>query len=192
MLRTAMLGTPLAIHPSGIAVLVMLLFPDGQAMLDLVDDVATGEESLMAVRGAHADPDGHFAYGQIASPVYAGSVLDAEARHGFGDDALALFDSERFECLVFEVMDRQAFIVVAHPTFERCVGPGGRIRELLTQGRLIDLLVAETERGDALHVQPPATGGMNTTKSPSARGFPHSPNSAFTATRSISGASEKG
>ena len=39
----------LAVHPAGVAVLVVLLLPDGHPMLHLVDDVAAGAECLVAV-----------------------------------------------------------------------------------------------------------------------------------------------
>ena len=90
-------------------------------MFDFVDDVSAGGECFGAVACAHAYPYGHLADGQVADAVYARGVFDAEALDGFGDDALAFFDCERLEGFVFEVTDGQAFVVVADPTFERCV-----------------------------------------------------------------------
>jgi len=43
------MGAVLAVDPFGLAVGVVLFFPDGQARLDLVDDVAAGIEGGGAV-----------------------------------------------------------------------------------------------------------------------------------------------
>ena len=51
----------LAVHPAGIAVDVVFLLPDRDAMLDFVDDEAAGAERLVAMRGADAHPDGDVA-----------------------------------------------------------------------------------------------------------------------------------
>ena len=53
-------GTALAVHPTGIAIPIVFLFPDGNAMFNLVDDVATRIESFATVLGAHANPHRHF------------------------------------------------------------------------------------------------------------------------------------
>ena len=45
----------LAVDPAGVTIQVLLLLPDGQAMLDLIDDVPAGAERLIAVRGAHLE-----------------------------------------------------------------------------------------------------------------------------------------
>src|SRR5882757_4078405 len=112
-------GATLAINPAGVAVLVVLLLPDGHSMFDFVDDVSTCEERFRPVACADAYPNSHFAYGEVADAVYACGVFDAEAFDCFRDDAFALFDGERLECLVFQVANRQAFVVIADPTFER-------------------------------------------------------------------------
>src|SRR5215470_10157479 len=51
-----MRSAPLAIHPAGVTVEVVLLLPDGQAVFDLVDNVSAGAESLVAVRRADSYP----------------------------------------------------------------------------------------------------------------------------------------
>src|SRR4051794_5442689 len=82
-------GAALAVDPARVTVFVMLLFPDGHAVFDFVDDVSAGRESLGAVTGADAYPNSHFADGQVTNPVYACGVFDAEALDGFRDDAIA-------------------------------------------------------------------------------------------------------
>src|SRR5690606_4762327 len=69
---------------------VALAFPDRDAGLDLVDDVAAGGEGGVAVGGGDADPDGEVADRQVAGTVHAAGIEDVEALHGLGQDALAL------------------------------------------------------------------------------------------------------
>jgi len=57
-------GATLAVHPAGITIDVVLFLPDGHAMFDFIDDEAAGAKRLVAMRGADAHPDGHFAQRQ--------------------------------------------------------------------------------------------------------------------------------
>src|SRR5207245_1253503 len=107
-----------AVDPTGVAVFVVLLFPDGHTMFDFVDDVAARAEGCVAVSGAGADPYGHFSDGEVANAMYARGAFDAEALDGLGHDSLAFLYCERFECLVFEVSDAHAFVVIADEAFE--------------------------------------------------------------------------
>ena len=138
-------GAAFAVDPTGVAVFVVLLLPDGHSVFDFVDDVSAGSESLGPVAGAHAYPYGHLADGEVADAVYACGVFDAEPLDGFCDDALAFFDCERLEGFVFEVADGEAFVVVADPTFERCVATRGGILQLLTQFAFVDSFACEAE-----------------------------------------------
>src|SRR5215469_16688509 len=83
-------GATLAVHLPAVTVQIVLLLPDRQAMLDLIDDVAAGAERLIPVRRAHPDPHGELADGEHANAMHAGGVRHTEARDGLGDDALAL------------------------------------------------------------------------------------------------------
>src|ERR1700754_1668347 len=109
--------------------------------------------------------------------MHAGGSQHAEARDGFRDDALAFLVRQRFERLVFEASDCQAFVVVADPAFERRVAARSRV------GKLGAISVGRERRlveGERFH--PPATGGMNTTVSPCSSGVCQSLNSEFSAT----------
>ena len=79
--------------------------------------------------------------------MHACSVFDAEALDCFRDDALALFNCQRLERLVFEVTDCEPFVVIADPALERCVAARGGIEQLLTHLAFVDLLACETEGG---------------------------------------------
>src|SRR5207302_316226 len=173
---------------------VMLFLPDRQAVLHLVDDVAARLERLRAVRRAHPHPHGELADGQIPEPVHAGRVRHAEARHRLAENALALAHGERFEGLVLEPPHALAVARIAHPALEGGVSATGRVGELPAQRLGLNRGAGEAEHGSrpARFAQPPATGGMNTTASPSASGVDQSPNSELIATRSASGPSEKG
>src|SRR5579859_7923148 len=72
-------GAALAIHPTRVAVLVVLLLPDGHAVFHFVNDIAAGAKGLIAVAGRDAHPYRHLADGEIADAMHARSVLDTEA-----------------------------------------------------------------------------------------------------------------
>ena len=97
-------------------------------MFDFIDDVAAGAERFVAMRGAHAHPHGDVADRQRAHAMHAGGARDAEPRDGFVDDARAFLFGELGEGLVFEARDRVAFVVIAHPAFERREAAAGRRR----------------------------------------------------------------
>ena len=61
----------LAVHPAAVAVRVVLFLPDRQAMLDRVDDFATGGKGLGAVRRGDPDPHRHVADREVPEPVHA-------------------------------------------------------------------------------------------------------------------------
>ena len=170
------MGAALAIHPAGIAVDVVLLLPDRHAMFHFVDDEAAGAKRLVAMRGADADPHGHVADRQRRR-------CDARRRrasrrissHGLRDDALAFLLRELCERLVFQPRDGVAFVVIAHPAFERGVAAARRVAQLAPQRRGVERRVLKRNGVSSSA----ATGGMNTTASPSCSGCDQSPNSAF-------------
>jgi len=59
-----MLRATFAIHPAGVAVDVVLFFPDWHAMLYFVDDEAAGFEGFIAMTCADANPHCNIANGQ--------------------------------------------------------------------------------------------------------------------------------
>src|ERR1700691_6119550 len=90
-------GTRLAVHPAGIAIAIVLFFPDRHAVLDRVDDEATRIEGLASMRGADADPDGHVGKREPPDAMDAQGVPYGIARGRFRDDARTLFDREVLE-----------------------------------------------------------------------------------------------
>ena len=99
----------LAVHPTEVAVGVVLFLPDRHAVLDLVDDVAARGEGLVAVRGTHAHPDGQLADREVADPVHAGRPQDAEAGRSPRPRCVhPRVIGERLESLVLEVPDTAA------------------------------------------------------------------------------------
>src|SRR5258705_6781067 len=186
-------GAAFAIHPAGVPAHVVLFLPDRHALLDLVNDVAAGEKRLVAMRCAHSPPTRRLADRKLADAVQARGVPHAKARDRLGEDALTFANGERLEGLVLQAPYAHALVGIAHPAFERRVSAAGRIGELRAQRLWVDGRVGEAEHGVCGgRPHPPATGGMNTTASPSASGVDHSLNSAFIATRSTSGASVNG
>ena len=112
-----------AVDPTRVAVDVMFLLPDRDAVLDLVDDVAARGERLGPVRRAHTDPDGHLAERKVADAVHAGGPAHAVLLDGFGNDALALAHGERGEGFVLQSPDLPALVVITHPALEARVAP---------------------------------------------------------------------
>ena len=111
-------GTSLAVHPTGIAVLVVLFLPNRHSMFDFVDDVSACGEGFGAVTCTYTHPHCHVTDREISDAVYAGSVFDTKSGNRFCDDSFTFLDGERLERLIFEMADGEPFIVVANPTFE--------------------------------------------------------------------------
>src|SRR5581483_12500979 len=88
-------GTAFAVHPSGVTVFIVLLFPDGHAVFDFIDDVATSRKRFGAMPCAYTNPDGHLTDREITDSMYARGVLDSESLDCFRDDSLAFFDGKR-------------------------------------------------------------------------------------------------
>src|SRR5258708_30310505 len=115
----------LAVHRARIRACVGLLLPDRHTLLDLVDDVAAGEEGLVAVRRAHAHPHRELPDAQVPEPVHARRPCDAKAREGLGEDALALAHREGLEGFVLEPPHALALVRIAYPAFEGGVAAAG-------------------------------------------------------------------
>src|SRR5450755_2521789 len=107
----------------------------------------------------------------------AGGLLDGEALQGFVQDALALLHGQRLKGLILEPRDFLPFVEVPHPALKADIATGAAIEQVAARRLGID-----GHLGKAKPHQPPATGGMKTTASPSARGRDQSQNSLFTAT----------
>src|SRR5215469_15615245 len=103
----------LAVDPAGVTAQVMLLLPDGQAVLDFVDDVTARAERLVTVRRAHAHPHGELADRERPDAMHAGGMRHTEARDRLGDDALALAHAERLKSFVLQAAYALALVAVA-------------------------------------------------------------------------------
>ena len=99
-------GTSLAVHPTGIAVLVVLFLPNRDSMFDFVDDVSACGEGFGAVACAYAYPHCHFTDREVADAVYAGSVFDTKSGNRFGDDAIIAREHDDANAMSFEISKR--------------------------------------------------------------------------------------
>ena len=113
--------------PGGIAIDVVLLLPDREAVLDFVDDVAAGAEGFVAMRGRHTYPHCKVANRQIPGTMHAMRGVHAVTCNGFLDDAFAFSQCQLGICLVLKAIDRAPFVAVAHPTLERTEAPAARM-----------------------------------------------------------------
>ena len=152
--RGAVRGAALAVHPARVAARVVLLLPDRDAVLDLVDDVAARREGLGAVRCADADPDGDLAERQRADTVHAARAAHAEAGDRLRHDPLALLDRELGVRLVLERAHGAPVVVVAHPALEAREAAGGRVGQRGNERAGRERHVAELEGAHLSHPRP--------------------------------------
>src|ERR1700722_18686054 len=111
-------------------------------------------------------------------------TLEAEARARLRQNARALAQRERCEGFVLEAPHAVALVMIAYRALKADAGATARVRQRGAQSLRIQWRLVQAEGA-----HPPATGGRNTTVSPSANGWRQSPNSSLTATRRFSGAS---
>src|SRR3546814_20534040 len=94
---------------------VALALPDRHARLDLVDDVATGGDGGVAVRGGDADPDRDVADPPVAGAVHAARVADVASLPRLGPHALAFGFGHRSIGLAWQSAARTPALIVPHP-----------------------------------------------------------------------------
>ena len=123
----------LAIHPTGIAVRVVFLLPDRNAVLHFVDDESARIEGFAPMLGADTDPDGQLADRKVADTMRAAGMYDAKTLACTCKNALALAQRQRRKGLVFQTLDRAAVVAIAHPAFERYIAPACRVFDSLSQ-----------------------------------------------------------
>lgn len=127
-----------AFDPRFRAVVVDFFFPDRQAVLDVVDDVAAGEKGVASVVRGHADPDGDIAGGERAEAVDDGRVFDVEFFFGLLQNRLSDRGCELRVAVVVERGDGLAFVVVADPTLVATVAAGCEREQFLAERHRID------------------------------------------------------
>lgn len=156
-------------NPRRRAIGVVLMLPDRHARLDLVDHEATRSESRVAVRGCDANEHGDVTDGQQADAMLGNNATYRKPCQRFNDDRFTLARSQFRIGLVAQRGDGTTPVVIAHHAIEPDHGAAMCIFEQSPQRYDIDAtLIEPEERGvDGCHVQPPDTGGRNTTSSPS-------------------------
>ena len=83
-----------ATHPLCAAILVMFLFPDRQAVFDLVDDVFGAFKSFTAMHGGGVNPNGDITDLQMAGAMDGVGGIEREFLAGFSDDFFAFAKCE--------------------------------------------------------------------------------------------------
>ena len=140
-------GASLAVHPAGVAVDVMFFLPDRDAMLDFIDDESAGAKRLVAMRGAHADPDGNVTDRQRPMRCTQAARVTPNFSRPPPRCARLPFRELR-ERLVFQARDRVAFVVIAHPALESRETAAAIVAQLALQRRAVQRSVAEPERAE--------------------------------------------
>lgn len=111
----------------------MLLFPDGDAGLEFVDDGAAGVEGGAAMGGGDANPDGEIPDLEMTDTVNGLHGQQIEALPRLGQDAIALLFGEVDVRFVLERAHRLPVIMVPNPALERDAGSGRGVREACLQ-----------------------------------------------------------
>src|SRR6056297_1322413 len=145
VLAVARSAAALAVHPCRLALDVVFFFPDRQALLQLVDDVATGLERLVAMRRGRAHPDGKLAHRKVADTVHAREAHRAEAGLCLLEDLESLIHRQVGVCLVVQARDSTALVMVANPAFERRVSPAARAHQFAAQRLYFNGILADGE-----------------------------------------------
>lgn len=73
-----------ALDPRAGAVLVDFFFPDGEAVFDIVDDVAAAEEGVASMMCCDTDPDCDISDGEVSDAVNDSGIEQREFFFGFG------------------------------------------------------------------------------------------------------------
>lgn len=123
----------LAIHPAGIAVRVVLLLPDRNAVLHFIDDESARIEGFAPMFGADTDPDGELTDRKVADTMRAAGIYDAITLARTCKNALALAQRQRRKGFVFQALDRAAIVAIANPAFERYIATARRVFDGLPQ-----------------------------------------------------------
>jgi len=151
-------------------------------MLDLVDYEPASGEGCVTMWRANTDPDGKISNSQIANPVYAKCLARAVSLRSFRNDSTPFLEGKWLVSLIFQFQHFAAFILVSYPAFEGAESAASRVTELLPV-----ILRPQRFSAQMKQIHPPATGGINTTESPSASETCQSLNSSLTATLSWPG-----
>ena len=80
-------GTMLTTRPSGGSVGEKLLLPNGNAVLDFVDDVTASVEGFAAMDGGGANPHGDVGQVERTHPMNSQNIVDRKVFAGLCDDA---------------------------------------------------------------------------------------------------------
>src|SRR5512146_1789731 len=154
---------PGRVHPLTRAVDVVLELPDRRAPLELLDDVAAGRVSSVAMRMADGDRDAGLTQLQRAQPVLDDHVRRAELLGRLADDVAHLALCHALVRRILHARHRPTVVHVANTADEQHRRAIRGARDFARERGHIDRPV--DERGPH---QPPATGGMIATSSPDA------------------------
>jgi hypothetical protein len=105
----------------------VLLFPDGQSLLQFVDQISASVERRSPMTGAHSDPHRDFSEFKLADPVSAADVLNFESRPGFRLNVLELRARYFIRAFIEKMENVLAFVPVPHSTRKGDEGAGDRI-----------------------------------------------------------------
>lgn len=131
-----------AFDPGFAAVVVNFLLPDGEAVFDIVDDIAAGEKCVATVVGGYADPYGDVANCQLADAMDDGRLY-FELFFGLSQNLLRDARCELGIATIVQFSHGLALVMIAHPTFVAAIRTRAQGEQLLAQCGRIDGLVCE-------------------------------------------------
>jgi hypothetical protein len=118
-------GAAASLDPFAVAIGVGFAFPNGDAELDGIDQLAAGGEGLFTVGGGGPYPNSEIARLQIANRMDR-SGTDAEFAGNLLNKASALFLRQFQIGLVMQSHDLAAFVMVSHTALEKNKSPAVR------------------------------------------------------------------
>ena len=129
---------------------VGLLFPDGDAGFDEVDEKAIGFEGRFAVGRGGQGHDGAVADREGADTVDGEGLGDGELSHRFGEDALAFFGREDGVTGVMKFLNVATFVVVSDKSLEDDECAASRVSHFIAKGGDINGRVLDSKHGGNL------------------------------------------
>ena len=127
------------------AVSIDFFFPDGEAVFDVVDNVAAGQKGVAPVVGGDSHPYRDVARGEGTDSVDDRSVFNMKLGFGLIENGLRNVGRELRVATVVELFDDFTLVVVAHPTLVAAIRAGAEREQLFAQCRRVDGLICELE-----------------------------------------------
>ena len=106
------------VHPGIAPIIVELMFPDRQPVLDAGHRFGYGGEAFPAMICDSANPNGHIADGEFPEPVHAKDISKPVLGLDFLEQSLPLVQRQAAIDFILHAKDRGPKVMVPNPAFE--------------------------------------------------------------------------